>query len=632
MNHTSFARLALLILILTTPHVVAMRMADALVLPKQLWVCAFAVMLLAGLILDRMGAWSKTRFAYLPLVRTPLDLPLLALVVSCVLSNLASPLVPVFWYALLAAYIWIFHLLAAQMAHDPRRMGVFMDAALAAAVLAAVHGLAQDFKWIEVHRIGGVNDWRADVIANIGNPNFLAMVLAYIAPYAVIRAVTASPPLARAAYVAALVPLSMCLVVTWSAGVWSAIVVLLAPALALGAWKLRDPAAGARFSLARLANGLAVVAVVAGAILFYVLPLPYNGRPGSIIDHALASPQWTGGMGARWFIWDTTKLMVADKPLLGIGFGNYLALHQKYQGEHYLLRGTPHDRPTVGLVNHCHNEYLQRLAETGLVGFAATLWLVGAALYGSARAWTLHDLRERRLASAAALGLWLAALHALVDMPAFLPASGLWLVLLAAVVAGAETRRRWSSFPRARPIAGGPARILLVGLAALLCLAWLGRLAVADMAVRAAREGAPPWLIRALDPLASLMADGVMRERATDRQLRYAGLAVRLDPTSHAAAADYGLLLLRRGETLTGLAHLRRACALVDRVELRRVMIDDAIDRDDAGTAIAELQALIALNPCWPDYHEELAAIYFEIGQLDKAAEHFRRAEELREQ
>jgi O-antigen ligase len=92
--------------------------------------------------------------------------------------------------------------------------------------------------------------------------------------------------------------------------------------------------------------------------------------------------------------------MAGDRPLLGVGLGCSLL-----GWEHW----APADRIARKPL-HTHNTFVQVLAETGLIGAAVFLALLGAALVKSwrtARAWRrADDPRRARLVSAAEISLW----------------------------------------------------------------------------------------------------------------------------------------------------------------------------------------------------------------------------------
>jgi O-antigen ligase len=74
-----------------------------------------------------------------------------------------------------------------------------------------------------------------------------------------------------------------------------------------------------------------------------------------VIDRDLA-------MG-RSVVWETTKPLIKDFPVVGTGFGTYELAYRRYQ---------PQSLGRI-LYEHAHNDYLQMLAETGWIGFA--LWV-----------------------------------------------------------------------------------------------------------------------------------------------------------------------------------------------------------------------------------------------------------------
>jgi len=65
----------------------------------------------------------------------------------------------------------------------------------------------------------------------------------------------------------------------------------------------------------------------------------------------------------RWYIWNATLDMVKVKPLAGWGLGNFAFFYPYYRIREYFLQ--PEATPVT---IHTHNEYLQMLSETGIIG------------------------------------------------------------------------------------------------------------------------------------------------------------------------------------------------------------------------------------------------------------------------
>ena len=75
-------------------------------------------------------------------------------------------------------------------------------------------------------------------------------------------------------------------------------------------------------------------------------------------------------MEMRLAFWESTMEMIADRPLLGVGWG---AFYMVYPAHDYYLQGAP-----ITIV-HAHNMYLNYMAEIGLLGAIAFFWF----LFGS---------------------------------------------------------------------------------------------------------------------------------------------------------------------------------------------------------------------------------------------------------
>ena len=120
----------------------------------------------------------------------------------------------------------------------------------------------------------------------------------------------------------------------------------------------------------------------------------------------------------------------ADHPVLGTGLGT---LQQVYPPYETLYDGK--------IVNHAHNDYLEALAETGLVGGLCCAWFVGALFLGG-----LGFLQSGDASFANTLRLcgftacWGLLVHSLVDFNLHIP-SNLLLFLLMSLLATAEIRQ-----------------------------------------------------------------------------------------------------------------------------------------------------------------------------------------------
>lgn len=172
---------------------------------------------------------------------------------------------------------------------------------------------------------------------------------------------------------------------------------------------------------------------VAAVLLAALLMVAWLGL-GEVLERfsSIQSLEVTGGKRAAmrrgtWHIF-------LDHPLAGTGLGTLQIVYPPYE--------TLYDGK---IVNHAHNDYLEALAETGVLGGFCCAWFLVVLLRKS-----VSRFRENAFSFAGALqlsGLVACAgflVHALVDFNFHIP-SNLWLFLLMAQLATAEIQLTPSS-------------------------------------------------------------------------------------------------------------------------------------------------------------------------------------------
>lgn len=108
-------------------------------------------------------------------------------------------------------------------------------------------------------------------------------------------------------------------------------------------------------------------------MLTFVLPAAFWQRAGSIVP-AIRKQEDT--FGARLRLWRVALRMVEDRPIVGVGPGNYVAAYPRY------ARGG--DQLFQTFVTH--NAYMGMAAETGVLGLGLFLLISGLALRDARRA------------------------------------------------------------------------------------------------------------------------------------------------------------------------------------------------------------------------------------------------------
>ncbi|HOV74241.1 MAG TPA: O-antigen ligase family protein [Candidatus Hydrogenedentes bacterium] len=118
--------------------------------------------------------------------------------------------------------------------------------------------------------------------------------------------------------------------------------------------------------------------------------------------------------------WKTGLRMAIDNPVIGVGLGCFGFAYPRYQ------------QVGIGDVKAAHNDYLQILCETGLLGFLAFCgfwaWFIWA---GARRILRENDAMKRATLAGLYAGLLAFLIHALVDFPFYNPALAFFAFLLA---------------------------------------------------------------------------------------------------------------------------------------------------------------------------------------------------------
>jgi tetratricopeptide (TPR) repeat protein len=322
----------------------------------------------------------------------------------------------------------------------------------------------------------------------------------------------------------------------------------------------------------------------------------------------------------RWLLVVTTWPMIAAFPLLGVGLGGYVDAYFRF------VPGTL--EPGRVLYPHAHNDLLQLVVETGLVGAALAAFavirvgrdLVGAHLLGRGvcPVGGGEDEGARRsdpfslgIAAGALAAVAVLLAHSAVDFSARAPANG----ILAAACLGIATVALHTRFNvhgadlitevRGARLRGGRRRLALAA-------GVLATVALAFLVVRT--------------PVALTLVDGAEGARG----LRRADLALRLEPGNRQALEARARIRLAAARKVWNSGVLGEGAAESGRPP--RVLATWEERREAAlpllGAAIADLRAAAAWRPANPFLHERLAQAHWTAAPVDPAAqeEHLRAA------
>ena len=139
--------------------------------------------------------------------------------------------------------------------------------------------------------------------------------------------------------------------------------------------------------------------------------------------HSEAREEITGGV--RFTIDRDCWRMFMKRPFLGWGLGTFPTIYPQFRSFY-----------TTFFVNEAHNDYLQLLVETGMAGFAITVWflvLMFRRAAGKLANWT--ETASGALTVAALLGCVGILVHSLLDFNLQIPANAALFYVLCAIAA-----------------------------------------------------------------------------------------------------------------------------------------------------------------------------------------------------
>jgi O-antigen ligase len=451
--------------------------------------------------------------------------------------------------------------------------------------------------------------------STFGNRNIAAEAMAMAMPLGVGAAFAAPRLAARGTMLGAVALACVFLAVTRTRGAW------IGGACGLGttlvSMRARRPRAWA--------SGALAAAIVAAAV---AVSLPSRLNPRDVGD----SKRYSGigevlqesfdgrstALRTRFGLWRRTLAMIADAPLLGVGPGNWPVVFPRYAEP-----GAAGDGVLSATLapRQAHDDFLERAAETGVVGLAALAFL-GAALTVAARRRLRAGDEASRAATAGAAGS-LAALGSLavasfpLEMPGTLALAGLAIGLVGAEGPAPEPQRPGtapvspaSPASRARAFAWVAMGVVLLIVSAVRAQRdarssrWLataeralrhdhdaGGAAVAMGALHLALEADP-------DDFRARLRESQMllREHRAAEAVAAARRALRSEPASPNALGTLASAELEAGDLGAARADASRALSVLHAYPLAlKVRAEAAARQGDAGASAQDVAALAAL-------------------------------------
>lgn len=369
-----------------------------------------------------LSAWQKGTWS----IRLPwITFPVLGLVAASLLSLLYATNGRVVVQSLvLIVFFLLLMLLIANAARDQRDVNLLLFALLASGFLVALYGMLQ---YLGVMRgPAGTNGLNA-VISTMGNRNYLGGFLAYLLFPAVVLVVR---PRSRWVKLSSILLIAFCfgmVLIVQQTGTLAALIVA-AAAFLLG-WLIFRPIEPTR------RNRVWLLILIGALVVTFLVEAP-SGPLNSVVGLSRSDSSWIARWWERnsgsvrswdwWIGWEMFK----DHPMTGVGLGNYKLNFIPYKAEFLATpRGEAYDF-YIDRAAQAHNEYVQVLAELGILGVLAAASLLAVLIVSFWKRMRSNDETNRLdllLFSCGIVGL---LAHGLVSFPAHLPASSLVLVVV----------------------------------------------------------------------------------------------------------------------------------------------------------------------------------------------------------
>ena len=346
-------------------------------------------------------------------IRTPLDLPILCLVILCLLSVVFSVHRPTsLWsFILLLNYLTILYLTIHLITGTRSRLKVLIYLIIGIAAFLSVFGLFKKFgmnpfSWWDY----GDLKYSPDILsATFGNSNHLAGYLEM------------SIPLLLGLFLLEHRGGKLFLIIYLTILLFSALIL----SLSRGGW------IGMLIGLSFMSVSLLVsvyfkrkillISAIIGTVFAALVILASTPVVEEI--RTLAEMDQTPNLAQRMVVWGGVLDMIRDYPILGSGPGTFATVFTQYQPS-----------GIAAYYNYSHNDYLHFISETGLLLVVLIIWM-GISLYRKGFEKLKNPSRlVRGTALGAMTGITAILIHSIVDFNLHIPANAILFTILVAIV------------------------------------------------------------------------------------------------------------------------------------------------------------------------------------------------------
>src|SRR5262249_39422695 len=151
------------------------------------------------------------------------------------------------------------------------------------------------------------------------------------------------------------------------------------------------------------AGGIVAIVVVLVGGMLWLGAEPFLSRVADSLEQAKVSSSDAGFLN-RGGIWLSTLALIQQHKLFGVGLGAYETVYPAYNASH-----------TEDIVMQAHNDYLQILADCGVIGGLLALWFLVMLFRAIWQALKSQDDLLAAVALGGSAGIFAILVHSLFD-------------------------------------------------------------------------------------------------------------------------------------------------------------------------------------------------------------------------
>jgi len=363
-----------LLLATLTPLLFLPQVWDLYTLPKECFVRLTVSLLM--IVWAFGNIYSPQSGIYFPPLGFPILLYILALLFS--LIHAINPYTGAYEVLRQMTYIFLFFLVVNNL-KDEKGISNICGAAVAGGLVVSILGVFQYFTSFDP-------DWLYQVArpsTTFGNKNMAAEYVIMVIPLSLALFFQARDERPRLLWAVATIEMVAYTVYANSRGAWlgltlgGLVTVLIQAQKHKGtkAQRVKEVCASVylRLRYPSWRTSLLIFLLSIHLVFPYILPMPtklevsYGERVSSALDLS------SGSASSRLAVWANTLEMVRDHPF-GVGINNWKVVYPKYSRSRVIDELTSSETH----FEEAHNDYLQMVAEIGVIGFAFYLWILVA--------------------------------------------------------------------------------------------------------------------------------------------------------------------------------------------------------------------------------------------------------------